>query len=262
MAKPRFLTRCVKEALCYFCAGNCNCLRLTCKAGVVSHWSRNWLKRGVNIPHSRTIEICAFGENKATKRVGSGPWECYSPSVNTLPTIAYSFFQTSLGRVLIAFKGRRLVFLHFGASRGTLLSTLKATFPLSHFRVTRSTSSLSKKFQAVLEGRGNFSELHTRHLDLVGTPFQISVWRFLQTIPPGTTVSYSDVARGIGSPNAARAAASACAKNDIAVLIPCHRVTPSNGKAGRYRWGSWRKRALLRLEDVTMKTPDKPTTSS
>jgi AraC family transcriptional regulator, regulatory protein of adaptative response / methylated-DNA-[protein]-cysteine methyltransferase len=82
-------------------------------------------------------------------------------------------------------------------------------------------------------------------LDLRGTAFQIKVWRFLLQIPSGEVASYSEVARGIGAPSAVRAAASACAANRIAVLVPCHRVLRSDGALGGYRWGLERKRALL-----------------
>jgi AraC family transcriptional regulator of adaptative response/methylated-DNA-[protein]-cysteine methyltransferase len=71
------------------------------------------------------------------------------------------------------------------------------------------------------------------------------VWAALQNIPAGTTVSYGDVAKQIGNPKAAQAVAQACASNDIAVAIPCHRVVRRDGGLGGYRWGAERKRELL-----------------
>jgi AraC family transcriptional regulator of adaptative response/methylated-DNA-[protein]-cysteine methyltransferase len=85
-------------------------------------------------------------------------------------------------------------------------------------------------------------------LDIHGTAFQKRVWEFLRTIPQGEVVSYAEVAQGIGSPKAIRAAASACANNRISVLIPCHRVIRGTGELGGYRWGLTRKRALLDME--------------
>src|SRR5690606_24400033 len=85
-------------------------------------------------------------------------------------------------------------------------------------------------------------------LDLKGTAFQVRVWRFLLQIPEGDVLSYGEVAAGIGEPKAARAVASACAANRIAVLVPCHRVLRGDGGVGGYRWGTHRKRALLDLE--------------
>jgi AraC family transcriptional regulator of adaptative response/methylated-DNA-[protein]-cysteine methyltransferase len=80
-------------------------------------------------------------------------------------------------------------------------------------------------------------------LDIRGTAFQEKVWKALSAIPAGETRSYADIARIIGSPRAARAVARACAANELAVAIPCHRV----GDSG-YRWGVARKRALLDRE--------------
>ena len=85
-------------------------------------------------------------------------------------------------------------------------------------------------------------------LDVQGTAFQHRVWAALQNIPSGATVSYGEIAEQIGNPKAARAVAGACASNNIAVAIPCHRVVKSDGELGGYRWGVERKRALLERE--------------
>jgi AraC family transcriptional regulator of adaptative response/methylated-DNA-[protein]-cysteine methyltransferase len=61
-------------------------------------------------------------------------------------------------------------------------------------------------------------------------------------------VSYSELAAGVGAPRAVRAAASACAANRVAVLVPCHRALRANGGLGGYRWGLERKRTLLDAE--------------
>ncbi|HUM91705.1 MAG TPA: methylated-DNA--[protein]-cysteine S-methyltransferase, partial [Candidatus Competibacter sp.] len=81
-----------------------------------------------------------------------------------------------------------------------------------------------------------------------GTAFQQQVWQALQTIPAGSTATYAEIARQIGRPTAARAVASACAANLIAVLVPCHRVVRTDGGLGGYRWDLQRKRALLERE--------------
>jgi AraC family transcriptional regulator of adaptative response/methylated-DNA-[protein]-cysteine methyltransferase len=72
----------------------------------------------------------------------------------------------------------------------------------------------------------------------------------LQSIPYGTTSSYADIAELIGTPAAVRAVASACAKNRIAVAIPCHRVVRKDGNISGYRWGTDRKKALLEHEKL------------
>jgi AraC family transcriptional regulator of adaptative response/methylated-DNA-[protein]-cysteine methyltransferase len=85
-------------------------------------------------------------------------------------------------------------------------------------------------------------------LDVRGTAFQQRVWRALRDIPAGSTASYSEIARRIGSPKAVRAVAGACAANMLAVAIPCHRVVRHDGELSGYRWGVTRKRALLDRE--------------
>jgi len=87
-------------------------------------------------------------------------------------------------------------------------------------------------------------------LDIQGTAFQRQVWRTLQSIPPGTTLSYREVAKRIGKPKAVRAVAQACASNTLAVAIPCHRVIGSDGNLRGYRWGRDRKQALLDKESA------------
>jgi AraC family transcriptional regulator of adaptative response/methylated-DNA-[protein]-cysteine methyltransferase len=85
-------------------------------------------------------------------------------------------------------------------------------------------------------------------LDMRGTTFQMFVWKTLRAIPPGMTVSYTELARQVGAPEAVRAVASACGANPIALAVPCHRVVSKNGSLGGYRWGVERKRALLERE--------------
>jgi AraC family transcriptional regulator of adaptative response/methylated-DNA-[protein]-cysteine methyltransferase len=88
-------------------------------------------------------------------------------------------------------------------------------------------------------------------LDIRGTAFQQKVWSILRQIRPGETMSYTEVAEQLGKPEAARAVASACAANTLAVAIPCHRVIAKSGKTGGYRWGGERKGQLLKKEQET-----------
>ncbi|HMJ99890.1 MAG TPA: methylated-DNA--[protein]-cysteine S-methyltransferase, partial [Reyranella sp.] len=82
-------------------------------------------------------------------------------------------------------------------------------------------------------------------LDIVGTAFQWKVWKALTEIPPGQTRSYGEIARTIGEPTAARAVGRACATNQAAVVIPCHRAVGARGSLNGYRWGVARKERLL-----------------
>lgn len=84
---------------------------------------------------------------------------------------------------------------------------------------------------------------------LEGTEFQESVWRELVNIPYGTTRSYSEIAKRIGRPGAARAVGTACGANPIPLIIPCHRVAATNGLGG-YAGGLSMKKRLLEIEGL------------
>jgi methylated-DNA-[protein]-cysteine S-methyltransferase len=85
-------------------------------------------------------------------------------------------------------------------------------------------------------------------LELRGSPFQRQVWRALQEIPYGETISYGELARRIGIPSASRAVGVANGHNPVAVIVPCHRVIGADGSLTGYGGGLERKRVLLELE--------------
>jgi len=85
-------------------------------------------------------------------------------------------------------------------------------------------------------------------LALQGTQFQLAVWRELQLVPYRQTISYGELARRIGNPNASRAVGSANGANQIPIVIPCHRVIAAGGKLGGFGGGLPVKEALLALE--------------
>jgi AraC family transcriptional regulator of adaptative response/methylated-DNA-[protein]-cysteine methyltransferase len=89
-----------------------------------------------------------------------------------------------------------------------------------------------------------------------GTAFQEAVWRELRRIPPGETRSYAELAAAAGNPKAVRAAGSANGANNVAVLIPCHRVIRTGGNLGGYAYGLEIKRKLLEKEGVRLKLDD------
>ena len=85
-------------------------------------------------------------------------------------------------------------------------------------------------------------------LRMQGTPFQLAVWRALQDIPYGETISYGEMARRVGNPKGSRAVGLANGSNPIAIVVPCHRVIGSNGKLTGYGGGLNNKETLLALE--------------
>ena len=94
-------------------------------------------------------------------------------------------------------------------------------------------------------GKRKFFELT---LDPIGTHFQMQVWRETKKIPFGKTISYGELARKIQSPKSYRAVAQALSRNNIPIVIPCHRVISSNGKIGGYNGGVEKKIQLLQKE--------------
>jgi AraC family transcriptional regulator of adaptative response/methylated-DNA-[protein]-cysteine methyltransferase len=89
---------------------------------------------------------------------------------------------------------------------------------------------------------------HDLPLDVQGTAFQERIWQALRAIPPGETLTYGELAAAAGSPGAVRAAGTACGANHVPVLIPCHRITRSDGSVGGYAYGTERKAELLARE--------------
>lgn len=107
---------------------------------------------------------------------------------------------------------------------------------------TKPINSIEKELKIYFEG--NLLEFKTP-LQLLGSPFQKRVWEALKKIPPGETRSYSDLAIAIGRPSAFRAVAQANGANQLAIIIPCHRVINSNGELGGYAGGLTRKKWLI-----------------
>ena len=106
-----------------------------------------------------------------------------------------------------------------------------------------------RQLREYFAGRRQSFELE---LDLVGTPFQRSVWRALLTIPFGQTRSYGDIARQVGRPSASRAVGAANGQNPVAIVAPCHRVIGSTGALTGFGGGLDVKAQLLRLEGARL----------
>lgn len=104
-----------------------------------------------------------------------------------------------------------------------------------------------RQFGEYFEGKRKVFDINFSFL--TGTEFNKAVWRELQKIPYGKTVTYSDIAKSLGDKNLARAVGNSCNKNPIAIIVPCHRVVPKNGSmSGGYAYGTDIKQKLLSLE--------------
>ncbi len=157
--------------------------------------------------------------------------------------------RRSVSRVLLAGTERGIRAVYLGDRDAELESELTREFPAA--AVQRDDEGLHAWVHAIvnhLSGRQPHLDLP---LDVRATAFQRRVWQELRAIPYGSTRSYSDIARALHQPNAARAVARACATNPVSLVIPCHRVVREDGSLGGYRWGLDRKQALLDQEKET-----------
>jgi AraC family transcriptional regulator of adaptative response/methylated-DNA-[protein]-cysteine methyltransferase len=164
--------------------------------------------------------------------------------------IWYAVRETALGTMLMAATARGVCFVHLGDDAPTLLAELRIEYPnalLSHSNAEQSPE-LDVWIDALNQHISSGQPRPDVPLDLRGTAFQLRVWRFLLSIKDGDVVSYAEAAAGIDQPKAVRAAANACGANNVAILVPCHRVLRGDGTLGGYRWGVERKRALLDRE--------------
>jgi AraC family transcriptional regulator, regulatory protein of adaptative response / methylated-DNA-[protein]-cysteine methyltransferase len=154
--------------------------------------------------------------------------------------------QCSLGKVLIAATSRGVCLIAFGDSERELSAELRERFPQADLQASNDEiEALADRVVGMIDRSELAPDLP---LDLIGTAFQQRVWRALREIPAGETRSYTQIAKRVGSPGAVRAVGSACGKNPVAVVVPCHRVIRDDGELGGYRWGLDRKRALLARE--------------
>ena len=95
---------------------------------------------------------------------------------------------------------------------------------------------------------GDISALNSIQVRQPGAPFSQSAWKAMKKVKPGAVISYADLAERAGSPAAVRAAGSACAKNAIVLVVPCHRIVKTGGALGNYAYGLSKKEWLLRHE--------------
>ena len=158
--------------------------------------------------------------------------------------------KTALGWMLIGATERGICFLQLRDDPAVLRRAVAAEFPKAVITgMPEGSRPVFRQWVAALNAYlAGKSTLQGLPVDIRGTAFQMLVWRYLLTVPSGDVRSYADIARAIGKPGAVRAVASACARNRIALAVPCHRVIRGDGALARYRWGVKRKRALLDVE--------------
>lgn len=164
--------------------------------------------------------------------------------------ISYACRKTALGLMGMAATETGICFVQFGENEQILLSILRKEFPNAEISASsaQNTSELDTWIKVLDQHISAGTPRPDLPLDMRGTAFQMKVWQFLLKICEGEVLSYSQLAQQIDKPKAVRAVATACAKNRIAILIPCHRILRNDGGLGGYRWGIDKKKMLLERE--------------
>ena len=182
------------------------------------------------------LEAASPGEVKS----GGGGW-----------TITTGFADSPFGRCLIGEGPRGLCHLSFidTGDEVAALAALRAHWPQA--RLQRDDATAARLAGKIFSPRSARATHPALRAFVKGTTFQVRVWRALLLVPPGTLVSYGQLASALDHPRAARAVGTAVGHNPLAWLIPCHRVIRETGVIGDYRWGQVRKRAMLAWEGAS-----------
>ena len=209
------------------------------------------LRRGASVLQS-SIEAGLSGTGRLHDLLVT--WEAMTPGQARLGgrglTLRWGWAATPLGWGLVALSPRGLC--HFSlcdAPQPEAEQEMRTLWPAADWRADEAGVA------AAMERA--FAERPQAHLLLRGTPFQLKVWEALIRTEPGRVLSYSELARRCGHPQAARAVGTAVASNTVAVLVPCHRIIRESAEIGQYRWGvarkqalqAWEARSALRLPD-------------
>jgi AraC family transcriptional regulator of adaptative response/methylated-DNA-[protein]-cysteine methyltransferase len=162
-------------------------------------------------------------------------------------TLRFGFHPSPFGEAILVATERGLAGLGFvdGGERGPALSDMKGRWPKAAFvEDQEATAPLARRIFDPLAWRSD----EPLRVVLIGTDFEVRVWRMLLRIPLGRATTYSDIAGRLGKPSAARAVGAAVGKNPISFVVPCHRVLGRSGALTGYHWGVTRKQAMLGWE--------------
>ena len=237
------------------------------------HLQRNF-KRIVGVTPREYADACRLRTVKARLRGGTAGtaavvdagygsssrfYERAAPKLGMAPStyrrggagmaIRYAIVDSALGRLLVAATPRGICSVAMAASDRELTRVLADEYPAAS--IVHDDGALARWTRAIVAHLAGRTPQLDLPIDVQATAFQWQVWKALTEIPRGETRTYAEVAAAIGRPRAARAVGHACATNQVAILIPCHRVVPAAGGVGSYRWGAKRKEALLAVEAQT-----------
>ena len=212
-------------------------------------------RMGIAMGQIRSGEAVIEAQLSTGYESSSGFRDAFSRIMGAAPTklneanvLKASWIDTRLGPMIAIADEQELYLLEFVDRRGLereverlRLKTKSAIIP----GITTPIASIERELEWYFEGK--LSEFQTP-VHLLGSPFQKSVWNELLKIPAGETRSYGEIAMNLGKPTAFRAVANANGCNQLAIIIPCHRVIRLNGDLGGYAGGLTRKQWLLEHE--------------
>jgi len=197
-------------------------------------------------------KLSKFHFQRTFKKVTGITPQQYKTAQRSKPTmdpsrVVFSVGPCYLGHILVAVSDRGICAVELGDDPAALIKSIQSRFPAAEICVNHPEFD---NLVSLLAGAAESPRIEEWELplDIQGTAFQHRVWNCLRRIPWGETRTYSDIAKLIGSPAAARAVAKACATNPIAIAIPCHRIVRASAAETGYRWGREKKKLLLDME--------------
>jgi AraC family transcriptional regulator of adaptative response/methylated-DNA-[protein]-cysteine methyltransferase len=160
--------------------------------------------------------------------------------------IRFGVRRCPLGLVLVAATTKGICEVWLGDDAGALSRRFRQSYPQA--KIAARDARLSRLIGDVVSIVEDPSKRPDLPLDLRGTAFEMRVWEALRRIPTGQTLTYGQIAAKLGMSSGARAVGRACARNHVAVVVPCHRAVGADKKLHGYRWGVARKKQLLERE--------------
>lgn len=158
--------------------------------------------------------------------------------------------DSEIGEILVVCDGENLCAIDFAGYEPRLKRLLEKRYGSVTLIEQTNPLGFSDRIQAYLDG--NYNSVDAIPVSTGGTPFQQQVWSVLRTIPPGTAISYGQLAAKLGRTTAYRAVGMANSLNPVAIVLPCHRVIGANLNLTGYAGGLERKRWLLQHEGVNL----------
>ena len=244
----------------------------------VHHLFRHWcgltpkaFLQAITLDHAKKLLADAASVLDATYEVGlSGPGRLHDLFVTheaMTPgdfkaggaglVMAYGFHPTPFGEAIVVTTERGLAGLGFvdDGDRGAALADMTRRWPkAAYVEDAAATAPLARRIFDPLAWRAD----QPLRVVLIGTDFEVRVWRTLLKIPFGKATTYSEIAGRIGRPTASRAVGAAVGKNPISFVVPCHRVLGRSGRLTGYHWGLTRKQAILGWEAGRATVADQP----